>query len=771
MEIDASGRVAVNQAVDASAIFAVQSTTGGFQLPRLTTAQRDAIASPSAYLLLWNVSLGVLQYWSGSAWVNLSAAFGYSTVGTLGGTTNYIPKWTSSTTLGDSVVRDDGGFIGINVGAAASARLDILDNGGFVQLRIRRTSATAGSFALFTPDGNLYLYDDLAAAYRLILDPTGHFYPGADNGQDWGVSSFRWRDGWFAGFFMLNTTSTTHRFNVSATLANLNAVQIMGNVLMKEVASQTGGVNFSMFRSASATSPNVFCESIWSAKSKADVDLGNTQQFHIRVDDDADEVAFRQSTAGTGAAMSMRFSILGTNLYQLFLSADGNGIGMQTNTPNVSSLLDMVSTTRGLLIPRMTTTQRDAISSPATGLLIFNTTTGAFNYYTGAAWVAIGTGGGAVGGSGTTNRVAKWTAATTLGDALLSDDGTNVTLVSGQLLLPLGSASAPSYSLTGDLNTGMWSPAADTLAFSTAGTERIRVTSAGDVGIRRTPTAGVQLHVGGTTPVTIRAEIDGGGVATEMYSETATGGHIGTRTSHTLFIRTGNIEAGRIDTSQRWGLGTTSPSGKLHVVGASAPTVILGPFGASAGNTGELQFLELAANGTNYVGFKAPDSIASNRIWTLPSADGTSGQVLQTNGSGVLSFATVSGGTESFVFAWAGQIFGQDVGTVTRYYSNAYSEQGHTAQLRYEIARVARTVRQLRVRVITNTMGSSTTATVMENTTATAISVSIGAATTGLFTDSDSEPYAAGNTIDLRLQNTSGGLGEFLTMSATVEVV
>jgi len=37
-------------------------------------------------------------------------------------------------------------------------------------------------------------------------------------------------------------------------------------------------------------------------------------------------------------------------------------------------------------LPRMTTTQRDAIPSPATGLLIFNTTTKKLGYYSGTAW-------------------------------------------------------------------------------------------------------------------------------------------------------------------------------------------------------------------------------------------------------------------------------------------------------------------------------------------------------------------------------------------------
>jgi hypothetical protein len=60
-------------------------------------------------------------------------------------------------------------------------------------------------------------------------------------------------------------------------------------------------------------------------------------------------------------------------------------------------------------------------------------------------------------------------------------------------------------------------------------------------------------------------------------------------------------------------------------------------------NQKEIRFRETTANGTNYVALKAPASLSADLTFTLPSADGTSGQVLQTNGSGVLSFVTVGG--------------------------------------------------------------------------------------------------------------------------------
>lgn len=57
----------------------------------------------------------------------------------------------------------------------------------------------------------------------------------------------------------------------------------------------------------------------------------------------------------------------------------------------------------------------------------------------------------------------------------------------------------------------------------------------------------------------------------------------------------------------------------------------------------EVRFLEATVNGVNYTGFKGPASLAGNVIYTLPSADGTSGQLLRTNGSGTLSWVSAAG--------------------------------------------------------------------------------------------------------------------------------
>lgn len=64
-------------------------------------------------------------------------------------------------------------------------------------------------------------------------------------------------------------------------------------------------------------------------------------------------------------------------------------IGIGTITPNNSALLDVYSTNKGILTPRMTTQQRSAIASPAVGLYIYNLDLNCFEYYDGSNWANI----------------------------------------------------------------------------------------------------------------------------------------------------------------------------------------------------------------------------------------------------------------------------------------------------------------------------------------------------------------------------------------------
>ena len=64
-------------------------------------------------------------------------------------------------------------------------------------------------------------------------------------------------------------------------------------------------------------------------------------------------------------------------------------VGIGTITPDASSMLDITSTTKGMLAPRMTSVQRIAITTPVKGLLVFDTDENTFYFYDGGSWVKL----------------------------------------------------------------------------------------------------------------------------------------------------------------------------------------------------------------------------------------------------------------------------------------------------------------------------------------------------------------------------------------------
>lgn len=77
-------------------------------------------------------------------------------------------------------------------------------------------------------------------------------------------------------------------------------------------------------------------------------------------------------------------------------------------------------------------------------------------------------------------------------------------------------------------------------------------------------------------------------------------------------------------------------------------------------NQKELRFEEASGNGNNYVGFEAPATLGGDQIWVLPTADGSAGQLLKTDGSGNLGWAT-DATTDATKMPLAGGTFTGDV--------------------------------------------------------------------------------------------------------------
>lgn len=106
-------------------------------------------------------------------------------------------------------------------------------------------------------------------------------------------------------------------------------------------------------------------------------------------------------TTGSGnTIIGANVSGLSATLTNNVIIADGQGnrrinidssgnVGIGTTSPNANAILDLTSTTKAFMPPRMTTTQRDAISSPAAGMVVYNTTTNVLNFYNGTSWGAV----------------------------------------------------------------------------------------------------------------------------------------------------------------------------------------------------------------------------------------------------------------------------------------------------------------------------------------------------------------------------------------------
>jgi hypothetical protein len=102
---------------------------------------------------------------------------------------------------------------------------------------------------------------------------------------------------------------------------------------------------------------------------------GTTRQGRIGIDYSDDLLRINHGSAFDGVNNGIA------------ISSNGNvGVG---GTANTNAILDITSTTKAFMPPRMTTTQRDNISSPAAGMVIYNTSTNVLNFHNGTSWGAV----------------------------------------------------------------------------------------------------------------------------------------------------------------------------------------------------------------------------------------------------------------------------------------------------------------------------------------------------------------------------------------------
>jgi hypothetical protein len=165
-----------------------------------------------------------------------------------------------------------------------------------------------------------------------------------------------------------------------------------------------------------------------------------------------------------------------------------------------------------------------------------------------------------------------------------------------QIVAAAGTALLPALTTTGDVNTGIFFPAADTIAFAEGGAEAMRIDSSGNLAIGATSASfgagsGVELVRSGTA--TFRATSGGQGVE---YRNNAGTAEIDTRGAFPIVLLTNQTERMRIDSSGNLLVGTTTSRDKLTVAGG----VRVGSTAATTGISANTAGLDIVCGSGSY---------------------------------------------------------------------------------------------------------------------------------------------------------------------------
>jgi len=252
------------------------------------------------------------------------------------GTTNYVPKWTGSTALGNSLIQDDGTNVAIGT-TPATYKFRVSGNVFSSSYFVGTTTNTLNQFK---SGGLISFASSGTSSYTQI-------------GYDATLNS-----GWITAV----TEGSAYRpiiigygsnVGISTTAAPTSRLEIQSSNFPAITLRKTGVGTWNLGNRTEGSGTQM------------NISYGTTDILNVTA---AGRVLIGTTTESTFLLDVNGNARVSTSAY--FATTSGS-VGIGTTSPNASALLDVSSTTKGFLPPRMTGAQAEAISTPATGLMVY----------------------------------------------------------------------------------------------------------------------------------------------------------------------------------------------------------------------------------------------------------------------------------------------------------------------------------------------------------------------------------------------------------------
>ncbi len=423
---------------DASAKLDVSSTNKGFLPPRViltSTTDASTIASPAEGLLVYNLGSVGLQagyyYWNGANWATIATA---TSAGNGVTAIDLVKLYGEAFSIAAGKIGNASGY-SFTVPVSGRYLFDFTSSGYAsgdftMTFKVRQGTTDLATDAQTSSNnsvhveynGKVELNLQAGATYNVIVTSTG-----TRNSSDYDRVYYKLVAGNLPvtgqSVDYVSVMLTTDQSNSTAG-QNVKFQTIQAGNIPYDAStgnfSLTAGKTYRLFALASlnGTSPaGSSLDIIWRTADGVNIGpLGSLISANHNINFSGQGVVDYIFTPLTNTTVSLYISFVGNSttvlrayatnatITQIGSSAIVNPwtlsgtntfnttgkVGIGTNSPDASAILDLSSTTKGVLIPRMTAAQKAAISGPTTGLLIYQTDAPSdFYYYNGSSWISL----------------------------------------------------------------------------------------------------------------------------------------------------------------------------------------------------------------------------------------------------------------------------------------------------------------------------------------------------------------------------------------------